>query len=286
MKLLARAKINLFLRVVRKRPDGYHELETLFERVSLADELSFRSASDGRVRLVVTGERLGAGPDNLVLRAAELLRRAHGPRLGARIRLVKRIPVSAGLGGGSSDAAAALVGLNRLWRLGLSKRRLLEHAAELGSDVPFFVLDEPFALGTGRGEILRPIRRPAARIWHVLAKPPHGISTRRAYETLPPHGLTPPGADVRMLFRSVRDGNSHLLSRLVTNSLEHADSKRLRKSLELKQDLLDQGALAALLSGSGPTVFGLFSTRSDALRAQRVLRTRHKALKTFVVATA
>ena len=136
--LRAPAKLNLYLRVIGKRPDGYHEIETLFERIDLADELTLEAHPD-QLLLTCDDPTLSCGEDNLVLNAARLLRQVSGTMQGARIHLIKRIPIAAGLGGGSSDAAATLVGLNQLWGLGLEPGRLQELGASLGSDVPFFL---------------------------------------------------------------------------------------------------------------------------------------------------
>src|SRR2546423_12641337 len=172
LTLRAPAKVNLFLEVTARRPDGYHELRTLLVAVSLFDVLAF--AHSPTVRLSCTDPTLGTGPENLVVRAADLLRRHTGTKAGADIALTKRIPVQAGLGGGSSDAATALVGLNRLWKLGLGRDDLIGLAAEVGSDVAFF-LRPPACWCTGRGEDVTPWPM-GGRLHLVLACPPFGLS--------------------------------------------------------------------------------------------------------------
>src|SRR3989338_10151359 len=181
MRLFSPAKINLFLNVLSKRPDGYHELQTLFERVSLGDFLTLKKRDSG-LRFRVTGSRVPKGPKNLALKAAVLLRQECGVKAGAAIHLEKRIPVSAGLGGGSRNAASVLLGLNLLWRLELPKKRLLEIAAKLGSDVSFFILERSYAFARGRGEILKPLHPGPGTLWHCLVKPPFGNSTKKAYQ--------------------------------------------------------------------------------------------------------
>ena len=177
--LRAPAKINLYLRVLGKRPDGYHELETVFERVDLADELAFEASRE--LALTCDDPSLPCGEDNLVLRAARLLQQATGCGAGARIHLTKRIPIAAGLGGGSSDAAAAMVGLNQLWNLWLESSHLMELGASLGSDVPFFLAPTAFAVGRGRGEQCEPLP-PEPPLVHVLVVPPERLSTREVYK--------------------------------------------------------------------------------------------------------
>src|SRR4051794_20413883 len=188
----APAKVNLFLEVLGKRPDGYHELATLMVAVSLYDTLEFKEDPSTAFALdlapqaeATPGEDrppLSTGPENLICRAAELLRLRSGHEGGVRVRLHKRIPLAAGLAGGSTDAAATLFGLNRLWRLGLTRLRLAELGAELGSDVPFF-FSAPAAWCTGRGEIVTPLRL-GGPLWLVLACPPAGLSTAAVFRAL------------------------------------------------------------------------------------------------------
>ena len=180
----APAKVNLHLEVLRRRTDGYHDLETLMVAVSVYDTLEFKDDSRGDVLLTCDRPDLSTGPDNLVCRAAALLRRAGSvsDRRGAAIRLWKRIPMAAGLAGGSSDAAATLAGLNALWQLGLPSEELARLGAELGSDVSFFFAT-PAAWCSGRGEIVRPLR--LSRPLHlVLACPPVGLATRDVFAAL------------------------------------------------------------------------------------------------------
>lgn len=283
LKLQSPAKINLFLETVRKRPDGFHEIRTLFERISLCDTLYFKKTASG-IRLRTDSKNIPSGPSNLVYRAAQLLRQETGVRCGVSIRIQKRIPVQAGLGGGSSNAATTLLALNALWRLDLPKRRLFELGARLGSDVPFFLMDTSYALGTGRGEILKKIPQ-KCKIWHVLVKPPFSISTKEAYGALRPSFLTPPKADVKMLFHSIQKGPNSLLLKLLSNSLELTLGKRVVTISKIKKALLDQGALGALLSGSGSSVFGVFSLQRNAQKAARALKREHKNWQVFVAHT-
>ena len=313
MKILSPAKINLFLEVLRKRKDGYHEIETLFERINLCDEIVLTSIPSGievelnfdpRLRGDDGRKLISTGPVNLAYRAAKILKDKFKIKKGIHIRIKKRIPVSAGLGGGSSNAAAVLLGLNRLWKLRLSKKKLLRLAAELGSDVPFFVLETPFALGTGRGEVLKragngPATHASAgtrgrslrKIWHVIVKPAFGISTKKAYQALAGNAherslrfLTGKATNVKMLFRSIQDNDSGALSRLLRNTLELALNKRVTSIFRIKDELKKQGALAALMSGSGSSVFGIFRTRERAQKAASELKT-NKKFQVFVVST-
>jgi len=294
VKLKSPAKINLFLNVLRKRKDGYHDIETLFERISLADEIALSKRPSG-VQLkcsygVASHGRapLPAGQKNLATRAAKLLKDEYKVREGVFIKIKKRIPIGAGLGGGSSNAAAVLLGLNRLWRLDLSKKTLLRLAAKLGSDVPFFIMDTPFALGRGRGEILKEIRAPRLKIWHCLVWPGFSISTKKAYQALRPSFLTPKKTDAKMLIRSIRKCQKararHTVPILLTNSLELALNKRLKEISRVKKELTWQGASGCLMSGSGSCVFGVFKSKKGAEQAARFLK-KNKSWQVFVVST-
>ena len=172
----APAKVNLFLEVLGKRPDGYHDIATLMVGLRLFDTLVFRDRPTPEITLQCYDPQLSAGSDNLVWRAANLLQQRTACKRGVHIRLVKRIPMAAGLAGGSTDAAATLIGLNRLWQLGLSNRDLANLSAELGSDIPFF-FHLPAAWCTGRGEIVAPLSDWARRSTFVLLCPSFGMAT-------------------------------------------------------------------------------------------------------------
>ncbi len=284
LKLKSYAKVNLFLNVLKKRKDGYHEIETLFERISLSDEITLSSAASG-IRLTCDSKRLPLGPKNIAYRAAKLLKDTLGIEKGVVIAIKKNIPISAGLGGGSSNAATVLLGLNRLWKLRLSKAQLLRLGASLGSDVPFFILDTPFAIGRGRGELLRRVKAPRLKIWHCLVKPAFPLSTKKAYQSLPSSCLTPQKADVKMLLHSIQRGQGTTLAKLLTNSLEATLNKRVMTILEIKKKLLEQGALGSLMSGSGSCVFGIYASRDQAFKAARVLRSQTKNCQVFCAST-
>ena len=284
MRLFSPAKLNLSLDVLSKLKDGYHEIETLFERIDLGDTIHLKLSS-GNILLKTTGERVVSDHTNLAYRAAQLLKDTFRVRKSVAILIRKRIPVSAGLGGGSSNAATVLLGLNRLWKLGLSQEKLMTLAATLGSDVPFFILETPFAIGRGRGEILKKISVSGPKLWHVLVKPPFGISTQEVYQGLKGPFLTFHKTDVKMLVHSIQKGDIKRLSEHLNNSLELSQYKRVMTILKLKDDLRASGALGALMSGSGSTVFGIFSSRPRAMRAARNLRKINRSWKVFVAAT-
>jgi 4-diphosphocytidyl-2-C-methyl-D-erythritol kinase len=260
------AKVNLFLETLARRPDGYHELATLMMAVSLYDSLEFRDDPSGAVHLDCDEPSLTTGPDNLIVRAAELLRRETGHRGGVAITLRKRIPMAAGLAGGSGNAAATLLGLNRLWRLNLSHANLAALGASLGSDVPFFFAT-PAAWCTGRGEIVEPLRlgRPLDL---VLACPAAGLSTAEVFRNLTVPDMPYDGVELR---RVAETGNVDELGRLLFNRLQPVAERLCPAVAGLCGRLAGQGPAGCLMSGSGSTVFALCRSRGEARRVARAL---------------
>jgi 4-diphosphocytidyl-2-C-methyl-D-erythritol kinase len=273
----APAKVNLHLEILGKRPDGYHALETLMVAVNLCDTLVFQDDPSGRLSLTCKHQGLSTAPDNLVLRAAEVLRQAAGCPRGARMRLVKRIPMAAGLAGGSTDAAATLAGLNRLWDLGLADERLMELGAKLGSDVAFF-FKTPAAWCTGRGEIVTPAPS-GKRLWLVLVCPPFGLSTADVYRqvTVPDR---PESADA--IRQALAAGAVEAIGRCLHNRLEEA-AQRVRPELaDYRRHLEALGPAGARMSGSGSTLFAVCRDRSEAQRIAQQLRQEPKRLVSTV----
>lgn len=271
----AYAKINLSLEVLGKRGDGYHELVSVMQCLTLHDELSFALADD--ITLSCGREEL-AGEANLVLRAARLLREASGTPLGARIELTKGIPVAAGLGGGSSDAAATLEALHRLWRLRFSRRRLLDLAAALGSDVPFFFYG-PTALAYGRGERLRPLRPPQPYSV-VLAVPHLGIpeKTRRLYSALTPEYYSDGKATAALA--ALLAAGRQIDPALMVNTFERIVLRDFPLARACRAALLAAGAPWVRLSGSGPASYTFFEDEAVASAVcdrLRKLVARHEA---------
>lgn len=284
LQLLSPSKINLYLNVLYKREDGFHEIETLFERINLCDTLSF-SKTSADIRLSVDTKSLPTNADNIIFKTAALLKDRFRIAAGVRIHLNKRIPISAGLGGGSGNAATTLLALNRLWKLKLSNAQVLRIASELGSDVAFFILRATNAIGTGRGEKLKKISLGAKKRWYCLIKPPFGISTKEAYGRLSRLRLTQPTTDVKMLIRSIQKGDAKSLAGLLNNSLELVLNNRVTEIKNIKEKLMFNGAKAALMSGSGSTVFGLYESKPKAEQAARKLRKINKTWQVFVASS-
>jgi 4-diphosphocytidyl-2-C-methyl-D-erythritol kinase len=265
----APAKVNLYLEVLAKRADGYHEIATLLVAVSLYDTLEFKEETSGEIQLDCDHPDLAVTADNLVLRAAQLLRQRTGCSSGARIRLAKRIPIAAGLAGGSTDAAATLAGLNRLWRLGLTQTDLALLGAKLGSDVAFFFAT-PAAWCTGRGEQVAPLAL-GQPLWFVLVCPPFGLSTAEVYR-----GVTPPDqphTGDRML-QAVARGNVEEIGRCLYNRLEPVALALCPALARIQAWLASQRPAGQAMSGSGSSFFALCRDQGEALRIARDLRHR------------
>lgn len=267
----APAKINLCLEVLGKRPDGYHAVRMLMASVSLADMLTLSSAKSLSLRC--DDPRLDCGPDNLVLRAALALQKASKTDKGARIHLRKRIPVAAGLAGGSSDAAAALRGLNRLWRLGWSRARLERLAATLGSDIPYCVRGG-WALASGRGERLHSLKAPG-RYWVILMNPGFHVPTPWAFKNSSTRSRQRPDRSTSV-WKALSRRDYHAAEQSSLNDLESATAKRHKAIEAYRRALLAQGARLSRMSGSGPTVWGLFDNETAAKKAKKSLKNKAK----------
>ncbi len=286
LRVLAPAKINLYLEILGLRADGYHEIDTIMQAVSLFDELEFRPRASGDIRLEVFDEHgapvthLGPPEANLVVRAARLLavRRSGegGMEVSVDVRLTKRIPAGAGLGGGSSDAAATLVALAHLWDLRLSREELTALAAQLGSDVAFF-LRGGLARSTGRGEVIDSLGDllVSESIDYVLYGPGIHVSTSLIYRELDrieryPVGLTAPSRIATMSRRSIRD--AFLGGDLFFNRLQSVAFQAFEPLRDRFQEFQRQGFFAALMSGSGSTLYGICLNRGAAEEAARRVR--------------
>lgn len=274
------AKLNLFFEVIARRDDGFHEIETLVYPIDIFDTLYLREDPDGPLRLGCEQDlrvrhrdaglaRLPEGEDNLVFRALELLRRRAAVARGATIRLVKRIPSEAGLGGGSSDAAAALLAANAAWDLGWSTTQLAQLGAELGSDVPLF-LTNGAACCRGRGERIEPLSV-SETLHFVVVRPPAGLSTRDVYRasTVPaePRSLTP-------LRCALESGNLPAIGRGLFNRLETVAQKISPWIGRLRAELAASDCLGHLMTGSGSCCFGLCRSARHARRVARRLQAR------------
>lgn len=315
-KIKSYAKINLYLEVLKKRRDNYHQIITLFERISLCDEIYLKPRQDKAIRIKCNYPDIPKGKTNLTYRAASLLKKDFGINKGVDIKINKRIPPASGLGGGSSNAASVLLGLNRLWKLNLSKEKLISYGKKLGCDVPFFLSNIPFALGFGRGDEIKAVTTVKKRFWHILAVPKIKVSTKKVYtrldkilkdrtrrsllsqsrERVPaflkPNSLlsegsrlTKPITNVKILTQVLKKGKIPLIKKSIFNRLKTATFNLYPELKRLKNIMLDLGIEAISMSGSGPAMFGIVSSRKEASVLCRKL-SRFREWDIFLVRTS
>lgn len=287
------AKLNLYLKVLKKRKDNFHEIRTVFERIDLSDKIVLTARRDREIRIICSNPQVPKDASNLCWRSAKLLQDIFCIGKGLDIKIIKKIPVGAGLGGGSSNAAGILLGLNKFWGLNLSVGQLAKLAEKLGSDVPFFVYDTAFAQGVSRGEKIKPLsalRR--VRFWHILIVPRIKVSTPLIYEKYDRMSkgkenvwLTGADYNVKILNLALRKKDISLIAKSMFNGLETVTCRLYPLVMEIKEKLADLGLKAILMSGSGPAVFGICSSRKEAVSLRRQVKARDKEWRIFVCRT-
>lgn len=277
----AYAKINLGLDVIRRRPDGYHEVKMIMQTVGICDILTFRKSGrqDGAVTLFLDKKELPCGKENLVYRAAELLTRTHGLRDGVEITLEKRIPIAAGMAGGSTDAAAVFHGMNELFGLSMSLQEMKDLGVGIGADVPYCIQGGT-ALSEGIGEILTALPSPPAA-YLLIAKPDISVSTKFVYENLHADTLKK-HPDIDGMTQAIRSRSLAGITVRMGNVLETVTVRAYPVIDQIKKKMLESGAENALMSGSGPTVFGLFTDKERAAGAAKEIRGAGLAGQVFV----
>lgn len=279
MKLRAMAKINLGLDVIRRREDGYHEVKMIMQTIRLYDRISMRKTKNQGIQVKTNLFYLPENENNLVYKAAKLLQDEFGIAEGVRIDLQKYIPVAAGMAGGSSDAAAVLYGMNRMFRLGLSTEELKERGVKIGADVPYCIM-RGTALAEGIGEKLTELPpMPECKI--LVAKPPISVSTKFVYENLKldEHTKHP---DMERLIQDVEKGSLQDIAAHMGNVLESVTIPNFPVIAEIKEQMIKDGALNAMMSGSGPTVFGLFDDAQKAEYAYQRMREGNLAKQVYL----
>ena len=285
LTLSANAKINLTLDILGTREDGYHEVAMIMQEISLHDTLSMGKINQGiSLTIVIEGQQgtLPADESNLCWKAAALVQKEYNLQEGVEIHLTKRIPMAAGLAGGSADAAAVLKGMNHLFRLGMTEARLCELGARLGSDIPFCIMGGTM-LATGRGEIWT--RLPSfPRLSVVLAKPPVGVSTAWAYKTYDA-GYDGPHPDNEAMLEAIHGGDAHKAAGLLCNVLEGVTETEHPVIADYKRLMMEHGAMASMMSGSGPTVFGLVREKQQAWHLADTLKKYDGEAGVFVAET-
>ena len=272
------AKINLGLDVVRRLPNGYHEVRMIMQTVGICDVLTFRKAVSG-IQLVVDNEELPTDGNNLICKAAKLLLESAGIEGGVSITLEKHIPIAAGMAGGSTDAAATLLGINELYEIGYDVDKLEELGVKIGADVPYCIQGGT-ALAEGIGEVLSPLPTPPT-CHLVIAKPDINVSTKFVYENLRANELES-HPDIDGMIEGLEKGDLKAITDRLANVLETVTVPAYPIIDEIKQTMLDAGAEGALMSGSGPTVFGIFTELEKAKQAAKRIEDAELAKQIFV----
>lgn len=273
------AKLNLYLKIIGKRKDGYHSLQTIFERIDLADTIILTPSPAKKISLRCNVSSLPVTSDNLAFRSAKLLQEAYAIDKGVNIELIKRIPIGAGLAGGSSNAAYVLWGLNKFWKLGLSLDKLLAFGRKIGSDVPFFLYNCSFALGRGRGDRIKPLDSQQVKpLWQILVVPKIEVKTAGVYKEWDlsrqknkSFGLTIPKYNVNIMVSLLKNRDLTRLGQGLFNSLERITVGLYPQVALVKKRLSDLGVKSILMSGSGPAVFGVVSSKKEAVSLCRQL---------------
>lgn len=279
MRLQAFAKINLGLDVLGKREDGYHEVRMIMQTIRMYDQLDMRKSVEPGIHLTTNKKYIPVDENNLVWRAAKLMMDTCGIMEGVSIHLHKVIPVAAGMAGGSSDAAAALVGMNRMFHCGLSKEKLMELGVQIGADVPYCVL-RGTALAEGIGEKLT-VLPPMPDCWILIGKPGISVSTKYVYTTLDLNTDTV-HPDIDGMKKALEDGNLYGITERMGNVLQDVTIPAYPEVERIKEQMKALGAVNAMMSGSGPTVFGIFDNEEKAQKACQKLRESGSCQQVFL----
>lgn len=279
ISLKALAKINLGLDVVRRREDGYHEVRMIMQTIQLYDRLDIKRTQEPGIQIQTNLSFLPVNENNLIYKAAKLLMDEFSITDGVSVKLDKRIPVAAGMAGGSTDAAAMLIGVNRLFSLGLTKRQLMERGVQIGADVPYCIM-RGTALAEGIGEALSPLP-PMVKCPVLIAKPSISVSTKFVYQNLKLDDTTI-HPDIDRLIDDIKAKNLHDIAAHMGNVLETVTIPNYPVIDEIKKHMLSNGAVGAMMSGSGPTVFGLFDDEDTAKKAYKAMRSSHLARHVYL----
>lgn len=279
LELNAYAKVNLGLDVLRRREDGYHELRMIMQTVDLYDTLTLEKTEESGIFMTCNVEGLPCDERNLVYKSAKLMFDTYGLPGGIRMHLEKRIPMAAGMAGGSTDAAAVFNGINELYELGASKERLCELGVKIGADVPYCIVGGT-ALSEGIGEVLTQLPNVPDCIV-LIAKPDFDVSTKYVYENLHANSLTyHPDIDAQVA--AIRAGDLAGVIKVMDNVLETVTEKKYTEITTIKKVMEEHGAMRAMMSGSGPTVFGLYEDADKAKEAAEAIREAGLAQQVFV----
>ncbi len=282
IRLKARAKINLSLDVLGKREDGYHDVRMVMQTIGIYDRLIITKIPEDEIRIQSNLFYLPINENNLIYKAAKLLKDEFGFSGGVDVNLNKFIPVAAGMAGGSTDAASTLFGINKIYELGLSQNKLMELGVQIGADVPYCIM-RGTALAEGIGEQLSRLK-PVPHMWIVVAKPPINISTKLVYEQLDMNDIIyHPNVD--KMIQAINKESIEEIAANMGNVLERVTIPLYPIIDSIKNDMLSHGAINAMMSGSGPTVFGIFPNERTALNCQAYLKLKKEAKQVYITET-
>lgn len=280
IKLKSRAKVNLSIDVLGKRQDGYHLVEMIMQTIDLYDLIEINEKDNDQITIKSTSDEIPLDCNNLVYKAANLIKKTFNINKGVEIHIKKNIPVAAGMAGGSSNAAAALVGLNKLWNLNLSNQQLEKIGLKLGADVPFCI-NGGAVLALGIGEELTPIKGLTKDVCILVCKPDLFVSTKEVYECIDSKDIDK-RPNNKFLIECLKNEDTRQLAENMFNVLEGVTMDKHPVIQQIKDIMTNNRALGAMMSGSGPTVFGLYENREDAVKCKAILEKQFK--QTFVVA--
>ncbi|MDO5401826.1 MAG: 4-(cytidine 5'-diphospho)-2-C-methyl-D-erythritol kinase [Eubacteriales bacterium] len=282
IRLKARAKINLGLDVLGKRDNGYHDVRMVMQTIGIYDRIIMTKIPEDEICIVSNLAFLPVNENNLIYKAVKMIKDMYKISSGIKVELNKFIPVAAGMAGGSTDAASALYGMNRLFKLGLSTEKMMELGVGIGADVPYCVM-RGTALAEGIGEKLTRLK-PVPHMWILIAKPPINVSTKLVYESLDISGVKV-HPDIDGIIEAINAQDVRLIAARMGNVLEGVTIPMYPVIEKIKQDMLENGAVNAMMSGSGPTVFGIFPDEAMALRCQSYLKAKGDARQVYITET-
>ncbi|MDO4978456.1 MAG: 4-(cytidine 5'-diphospho)-2-C-methyl-D-erythritol kinase [Eubacteriales bacterium] len=269
LELKAYAKVNLGLDVIRRREDGYHDVKMIMQTIKLYDQLTMQRNNSGEITVTTNLPYLPVGKKNLVYRAIDLIREEYGIKDGVDVQLTKHIPVAAGMAGGSTDAAAAFVGMNQLFKLNITQDTLLKYAVTLGADIPYCIM-RGTALSEGIGEVLTPLPS-IPSCWFLVVKPVFSISTKFVYENLHLNENTV-HPDIDGMVEAIKAGDLAGITSRMGNVLEDVAISDYPQIAKIKETMNSLGAMNSLMSGSGSTVFGIFTSKEQATAASKIFQ--------------
>jgi 4-diphosphocytidyl-2-C-methyl-D-erythritol kinase len=276
IKINSYSKINLTLNILSRRDDGYHEIETIMQSINLADQVIITEEKEG-IKIKCNHPEVPVNANSLAYRSAEKIINRYGIKKGVKIEIEKKIPLASGLAGGSANSATILIGINKLFSLNLSNEDLRGIGEELGMDVPFFIQNGT-ALAYQRGEKLTPLSSINPPLWMIILNPGFNISTNWAYNNLDLDSIKREKNNTKAMLKALKEGKSQEIAKNLFNSFESLIIKKYPEVGRIKNRLIEEGVLGALMSGSGPTVFGITQNKEEALKIYEKLKPEYKLI--------